>query len=260
MAMQILSLHRPTFDRRILVAGAAALALLAYLPLSQVGAPNYADLAANRDVEMHTARIPVANINDLTKQSDAVVVGRVTASGAVHFIKPEGQTPLALQPDSRLGSISKSKDAPALSGAPARANDGILQPPTGIPVTDFSLQITQVLQGKVTTGSTITVTQPGGQITLPQPKGSQAPVLVRTLVAEHDPLMIVGQEQVLFLQQATDGTFHVTGGPDGRFSLDARRTLKPVDDAAPIGQAQKGQTLEQLAGKINVIKSGGVAN
>src|SRR5262249_19176630 len=152
-----------------------ALALFASVPLSQIGAPDYSDLAANREVEMHTARMPVANLNELTKQSDAVVVGRVVASGPVHFILPDGQAPQAFRPDARLADLGKSKDAPAVSGAPTRNNDGILPPPKGIPVTTFSIQVSQVLHGKVGVGSTISVSQPGGQITLPQPAGSKAP-------------------------------------------------------------------------------------
>ena len=66
--------------------------------------------------------------------------------------------------------------------APARSNDGILTPPSGIPVTDFSIQVSQVLHGKLAPGARITVSQPGGQITLPSPSGSSAPALVRTLV------------------------------------------------------------------------------
>jgi hypothetical protein len=257
METQLLTLQRWAPDRRMLLAGAGALALAALVSLSQIGAPDYSDMAANREVEMHTARLPAASLNDLTKQSDAVVVGRVVASGNVHFIQAEGQKPLGLQPDARLASISKSKDAAKLA-APARNNDGILTPPTGIPVTDFRIQVSQVLHGKITAGSTIMVSQPGGTITLPQPAGSKAPALVRTLVAEHDPLMIVGAQQVLFLQKASDGSFHVTSGPDGRFSLDARGTLKPIDETAPVGASQKGQTLQQLQSKVTTIQSGGI--
>ena len=257
MATQI-AFHRPFPARRMLILGAGALALATLATVSQIGAPDYSSLAANREVEMHTARLPAASLTELTKQSDAVVVGRVVASGAVHFIQADGQKPLPLQADARLGGLPKSNDA-ARVAAPTRSNAGILTPPTGIPVTDFTVQVSQVLNGKVGQGARITVSQPGGQITLPSPAGSAAPPLVRTLVAEHDPLMVVGQEQVLFLQQSNDGSFHVTSGPDGRFALDARRTLKPVDETAPVGMSQKGQTLDQLLGKVTTIKSGGVA-
>jgi hypothetical protein len=258
MAMQMLTLRRSGPSRRVVLVGAGVLALAALVPLSQIGAPNYSDLAANQTVEMHTSRLPVANLDELTKASDAVVVGRVVASGAVHFIQAEGQKPQAVQPDARLAGLAKSKDAANVAAAP-RSDNGILTPPRGIPVTDFSIQVTQVLNGKLTQGSTITVSQPGGQITLPNPKGSTAPTLVRTLVAEHDPQMVVGQEQVLFLQQSADRTFHVTGGPDGRFALDARRTLKPIDENTPLGASLKGQSVARLQQNVNTIKSGGTA-
>lgn len=258
MAVQMLTLRRSAPGRRVMLAAAGALALAALVPLSQIGAPNYSDLAANQVVEMHTSRLPVASLDDLTKQSDAVVLGRVVASGAVHFIQADGQKPQALQPDARLGGLAKAKDAAKVAAA-TRSDTGILTPPRGIPVTDFNVQVTQVLNGKLVQGSQITVSQPGGQITLPSPKGSTAPTLVRTLVAEHDPQMVVGQEQVLFLQQSSDGTFHVTGGPDGRFGLDARRTLKPTDENTTLGAGLKGQTLARLQQNVTSIKAGGTA-
>jgi hypothetical protein len=72
------------FDRCGKCVAAGALSLAALVSLSQIGAPNYSDLAANQVVEMHTSRLPVASLDELTKQSDAVVLGRVVASGAVN--------------------------------------------------------------------------------------------------------------------------------------------------------------------------------
>jgi hypothetical protein len=257
MAVQMLTLQRSGPARRVMLVGAGALALATLMSLSQIGAPNYADLAANQEVEMHTSRLPVANLDELTRNSDAVIVGRVVASGAVHFIQADGQKPQTVQPDARLAGLAKAKEAANIAVAP-RADDGILTPPRGIPVTDFTVQITQVLNGKATPGGKITVSQPGGQIQLPSPAGSTAPTLVRTLVAEHDPLMVVGQEHVLFLQHASDGTFHVTGGPDGRFNIDARRGLKPIDESTPLGASQKGQTLDGLQKNLNSIRPDGL--
>src|SRR5215469_7889008 len=131
MAIQFPTLQRRTLDRRMLLAGAAALAFVAYIPMSQIGAPDYSDLAANQFVEMHAARLPVADLTELTKKSDAVVVGKVVGSSPVRFVQTENQAPLPLQADSRLAGIGKSKDAAAFS-APKRSNDGILTPPKGI--------------------------------------------------------------------------------------------------------------------------------
>jgi hypothetical protein len=256
MAIQIQALHHPVPSRRVLFAGVGALALASFVAVSQIGAPDYAQLAANQEVEMHTARLPVQNLAELTKQSDAVVVGRVVASGKVHFMQAESQQPHALQPDPRLDGIGKSKEAANAAAAPSRIQTGILTPPSGIPVTDFTVEVSQVLNGKLTKGSQITISQPGGVIELPNPAGSKAPTLVRTLVAEHDPLMVVGQEHVLFVQQSGDGTFHVAGGPDGRFKLDAKRALQPVDEGSPVGQTHKGESVDVLQAKINNVKAG----
>ena len=53
--------------------------------------------------------------------------------------------------------------------------------------------------------------------------------------------------------------FHVTGGPDGRFGLDARRTLKPTDENTTLGAGLKGQTLARLQQNVTSIKAGGTA-
>src|SRR5579872_3096323 len=126
MAIQFPTFRRRTIDRRLLVAGAAALAFVAYVPMTQIGAPDYTDLAANQFVEMHAARLPVKDINELTKQSDAVIVARVVSAAPARFVQTDNQAPLPLKGDPRLGSIGKSKDAPALNGAPTRSNDGII--------------------------------------------------------------------------------------------------------------------------------------
>jgi hypothetical protein len=243
-------------NRRFVFAGLGTLALASFVALSQIGAPDYSSLAANREVEMHTARLPVQDLAELGKQSDAVVVGRVIDSGKVHFIQAEGQKPRALELDGRLNELPKAKDAASGKPAPARSMEGILTPPNGIPVTDFTVEITSVLNGKLAKGAHITVSQAGGQIELPNPPGSKAPTLVRTLVAEHDPLMTVGSEQVMFVAQNGDGSYRVAGGPDGRFKLDARRTLQPVDEGSPVGKTHKGDTVEGLQAKLKNVQVG----
>jgi hypothetical protein len=254
MATNILTFSRPAFGRRTLL-GAGALAIVATLGLSQVGRPDYTGIAANQDVVMHVAYVPVKDLSELTKKSEAAVVGRVVAKGATKLIKTEGQQPRAFADLSLPAGLSAEKlqglkDAP---GAPPRSRDNIITPPAGIPVTQYTVEVSRALHGNLKKGDTITLSQVGGEIKIPL--GPGAPTLTRTIMADHDPMLVQGQEQVFFLSRATDGTFSVAGGPDGRFKLDARRTLQPVDHASPLGTALKDTTIDALESKIKAAAS-----
>src|SRR3989442_15771353 len=133
MATQVLSFSRPTLGRRGQILAAGALALIAFASVSRLGAPDYADLAANREVEFHTARLPIQDLAELTKKSDAAVVGRVVSKGAVHFVLPEGQQPRAFTPGGAPTDLPQSKldglkNVPA---APSRSQPGLITPPAG---------------------------------------------------------------------------------------------------------------------------------
>src|SRR5262249_51574024 len=85
----------------------------------------------------------------------------------------------------------------------------------GLPVTQFTVQITTVISGQAAANGQIVVTQPGGPIDLPTyPHG---PKLHRIIEVGHDHLIKPGEEQVFFLSPAADGTYFVVGGPQGRF-------------------------------------------
>jgi hypothetical protein len=236
---------------RSLLAGAGVLALASTV---YFGAHSYADFqeyAANHDVEIHVARIPIKNLEELNSKSDAVVLGRVVGTGGTHFILPEAHQPQAFTRDTKIPAGVSPEKVAAAQGSyapPSRAQGGLITPPPGIPTTDYNFEVTQVLRGNVAQGSKITVNQLGGVIHMDIAPG--VPSVTRTLFAEHDATMVQGQEQVLFLTKGTDGVFRATGGPDGRFKLDARKTLEPVDGESLVGQSLKGQTLEDLRGKV----------
>ncbi|MDQ3810561.1 MAG: hypothetical protein M3336_09745 [Chloroflexota bacterium] len=253
MPTQVLSFARPALGRRALL-GMGALALVATVGLSQVGRPDYSGLAANQDVVMHVAYTPMKDLGELTRKSDAAVIGRVVARGATRLIKPDRQQPQAFVPQAPLEGLSREKleglnNAPA---APARSRENIITPEGGIPVTQFTVEVTRPLQGSLSKGNKITLNQVGGEISIPL--GPGAPTLKRTIFADHDPLLVVGQEQVLFLSRAGDGTFSITGGPDGRFNIDARRTLQPVDHGSLIGNSLKGVTIDSLEARVRTLK------
>jgi hypothetical protein len=258
MAMQ-LSTTFPSFGRRgLLAASAIALFASATFGAIRLTTPDNSDTVQNLVVEMHTTRVPVRDLAELTKKSDAVISGHVIAQGATKFIEISGGPAHALQPDPGLANLPANKKAGLKDAAPAgtRSNAGLITPPAGIPVTQFTVEVSQVLNGKINKGQHVIINQMGGTYQLAL--GAGLPTLSRTLVSEHDPLLVKGEEQVFFLSKGSDsGTFDIAGGPDGRFKVDARGLLQPVDDGSPVGQAHKGETVDSLAKKVNIQRLGG---
>jgi len=258
MAMQ-LSTTFPSLGRRgLLAASAIVLFAGATFGAIRLSTPDNSDMVQNLEVEMHTTRVPVKDLGELTKKSDAVISGHVIAQGATKFIEISGGPAHALQPDPGLANLPANKRAGLKDAAPAgvRSNAGVITPPAGIPVTQFTVEVSQVLNGKITKGQHVIINQFGGTYQLAL--GAGLPTLSRTLVSEHDPLLVKGEEQVFFLSKGSDsGTFDITGGPDGRFKVDARGLLQPVDDGSPVGQANKGETVDSLAKKVNIQRQGG---
>ncbi len=261
MAIQ-LSTTFPSFGRRgLLAASAIALVASATFGAIRLATPDNSDMVQNLEVEMHTARVPVKDLGELTKKSDAVISGHVIAQGATQFIQISGGPAHALQPDPGLANLPANKRAGLKDAAPAgaRSNAGVITPPAGIPVTQFTIEVTQVLNGKIAKGQHVIINQFGG--TYQMALGAGLPTLSRTVVSEHDPLLVKGEEQVFFLSNSSDsGTFDVTGGPDGRFKVDARGLLQPVDDGSLVGQAHKGETVDSIAKKVNILRQGGNVN
>ncbi len=254
-----LSTTFPSLGRRgLLAASAIVLFAGATFGAIRLSTPDNSDMVQNLEVEMHTTRVPVKDLGELTKKSDAVISGHVIAQGATKFIEISGGPAHALQPDPGLANLPANKRAGLKDAAPAgvRSNAGVITPPAGIPVTQFTVEVSQVLNGKITKGQHVIINQFGGTYQLAL--GAGLPTLSRTLVSEHDPLLVKGEEQVFFLSKGSDsGTFDITGGPDGRFKVDARGLLQPVDDGSPVGQANKGETVDSLAKKVNIQRQGG---
>jgi hypothetical protein len=259
MSMQLIPVTRLAARRYGLIV-LSAFAIFSALTIGavRVTAPDNSELVTDLEVEMHAARIPIKDLAELTRKSEAVISGRVIARGPTQFMPFSGGSPHPFQPEPTPANlpgwkVAGLKDRP---GALTHAHDKIIAPPQGIPMTQFTVEVTEVVSGKLVKGQHITINQPGGTYQIPLGRG--APTVTRTLVAEHDPLLIPGSEQVFFLSSSgQNGTFTVTGGPDGRFKLDARRTLQPVDEGSPVGAAHKGETLDSLATKVNSLRPRG---
>src|SRR4029453_7397488 len=91
--------------------------------------------------------------------------------------------------------------------------------PAGILHTDFTAEVVDAVRGGVKKGERITVTQLGGT--------EDSGAVINT---EHDALMQVGAQELLFLRKdARSGKFITTGGGQGRFTVQSNGALMPVD-------------------------------
>ena len=94
------------------------------------------------------------------------------------------------------------------------------------------------------------MSQLGGTVAERRPDG----VLVNKLVAntEHDPLMQVGDEDLLFLNRdSASGKFFTTGGGLGRFKVQSNGTLMAVDHDSPIAKIANGKSVGFLKNAVS---------
>ncbi|HEV2638025.1 MAG TPA: hypothetical protein VGX23_22945 [Actinocrinis sp.] len=108
-----------------------------------------------------------------------------------------------------------------------------------IPYTDFQLSVESVLYdpshhfAPTAAPTTLLLHQTGGIL------NSQL------LEIEDDPLLIVGGEYVLFLDEYAPGYYRVAGGPTGRFTVNAAGLVSPFvsDGVAFSGQVRDFQSV-----------------
>ncbi len=88
------------------------------------------------------------------------------------------------------------------------------------PETTFSFQITRVFKGSVPANHQISIFQTGG--TVSERLGSGA-IVQRTYVVDDQPLLLAGNEVILFLDRADTppdtGAYYIIGGQEGRFTV-----------------------------------------
>jgi hypothetical protein len=240
------ALYAPTFrnPRRVaLVLGAGALAVAATLAAGRI--LQIQQRAENRTVEVGATYLAYPSLDALAQRADLIVVGHPVDQGNTHLVAQPAQQATAFQPNP-LTAAPGEKAKLAVGQPPATLKGGDPAPPSmDTPVTDFSIEVTRVLHGQVAVGEHVTVSQMGGLVQLPTYPGG--PMLKRTIEFEHDTLMAQGQEHVLFLGKAKDGTYFVVGGPQGRLGVDNGGKLHPVDVGAPATRGRTGQTLESFA-------------
>jgi hypothetical protein len=101
-------------------------------------------------------------------------------------------------------------------------------------------------------GQKIVISQIGGKLAAQGADG--APTTVTVANAEHDPMMQVGDEEMLFLNQdSATGKFFTTGGGQGRFKVQTNGTLSPVDVHSSIARLQTGKPVTSLKSQVQSI-------
>jgi hypothetical protein len=184
------------------------------------------------------------DVHDLTTASHAVAHVRIISAGKSYLV-PFDAAVTNVAP-ARKDDSAKGKTGPSTSGTPAL---GLLQ--NGIVKTDYTAEALDNVRGSaIKKGQHIVVSQIGGK--LASQDGSSKDVLV--VNAEHDPVMQVGDEEMLFLNQdSATGKFFTTGGGQGRFKVQSNGTLSPVDVHSSLARIQTGKQVTSLKNAVQAV-------
>ena len=212
---------------------AAVLAIGAFTIISGIG------LTQTSEIQYMTDGPNYADVTDLTNASKAGVAHvRVVSAGKSYTIPFDNAS--AVVTARPTGNADKDSKGPQTSTTPAGAA------PTGLLKTDYTVEVLDNVRGAgLKKGDQIVVSQLGGTVADRRPDG----VLVNKLVAnaEHDPLMQVGDEELLFLNRDNaSGKFFTTGGGLGRFKVQGNGTLLAVDHDSPIAKIANGKPVAFL--------------
>ena len=173
------------------------------------------------------------DVTDLTKASKAVAHVRILSAGPTFTIPFDRASAVVSARPS--GNPDKDKEGQLNSSAPGGAA------PTGLLKTDFTVEVLDNIHGAgLKKGDHIVVSQLGGSVATTRPDGVSTNVTEAN--TEHDPLMQVGDEELLFLNQdAGSARFFTTGGGIGRFKVQSNGTLLAVDHDSAIAKVVNGK-------------------
>jgi hypothetical protein len=186
-----------------------------------------------------------ADVTDLTRASKAVAHVRILSAGTSYTIPfDRASAVVSARPN---GNPDKDKLGQQTSTTPAGAA------PSGLMKTDFTVEVLDNLHGGgLKKGDQIVVSQVGGTVATRRPDGVSTNLTVAN--AEHDPLMQVGDEELLFLNQdAANGKFFTTGGGMGRFKVQSNGTVFAVDHDSPIAKVVNGKPTSFLKGAVQSV-------
>jgi hypothetical protein len=179
-----------------------------------------------------------ASLDELTRDSAAVVHARAVAVGRTYMVP--------FDPPRTVADPPPQGARPTPSPAPSRAGGASIQPAEpGLLFTDIAVEVVEVLRGEGV--------QPGQRLSVSQLGGSDR--RVRPVVAEHDPLLRAGDQEVLFLKHdPASGKYFTTGGGQGRFRVAPNDTVEAVDRESPVGRMNHGRTLAALKAAVRTAR------
>jgi hypothetical protein len=183
-----------------------------------------------------------ADFASLVKQSIVVVRARVDAASPSRLLSYNKPVlvihPPALLTGSKAAAVASAPTPPPYTGPSAPSEPGIV-------VTDASVSILDVLKGNgVQPGQALTITQLGGT----DPQGRQ-------VVNDGDPLLQVGQDEILFLIQDFDGRYSMLGGAQGRFTIGSTGIVQSLDPGDyPYTKAYSGLTISAFKAAMQAVQ------
>jgi hypothetical protein len=231
-------------DKRLIVglgSAAVVLAIGGAAFISGVG------LSQRNEVMYLTDGPNYEDVSDLTKASKAVAHVKVL-SASESYLVPFDKSSAVVSPRPSDGG-DKDKARQQAQPIPAVPN-----PSNGILKTDFTVEVLDSVRGGgVKKGDRLVVTQLGGTVATKGPDGVSENVVVAN--AEHDALMQVGSEEILFLSQdGPSGKFFTTGGGLGRFKIQSNGTVLAVDHESPLARSQNGKPAASLKSAVQSVR------
>jgi hypothetical protein len=186
------------------------------------------------------------DVQELTVASHAVAHVRFLSAGQSYLV-PFDQAVTSVAP------ARKDDSAKGKLGSPTSATPAVGQLQNGILKTDFTVEVLDNVRGtSLKKGQHITVSQIGGKLAAQGADGK--PTTVTVANAEHDPIMQVGDEELLFLNQdSASGKFFTTGGGQGRFKVQTNGTLSPVDVHSSLARLQTGKPVSSLKSAVQAV-------
>ena len=182
------------------------------------------------------------DVTDLTRASGAVAHVRILSAGKSYYIPFDANTTQvdpARKDSGPKGQAQQQLQTPSIPIPPPIKNTGLLK-------TDYTVEVLDNLRGaSLRKGQQIVVSQLGG-------KTADGAVIANS---EHDPLMQIGDEEVLFLNRdAGSGKFFTTGGGVGRLKVQSNGLLAAVDHDSAIGRLNAGKPASFLKSSVQSVK------
>jgi hypothetical protein len=186
------------------------------------------------------------DLQDLTRASNAVAHVRIISAGKSYLVPFDAAVTNVAPP--RKDDSAKGKLGNPTSGTQAK---GLVQ--NGILQTDYTAEVLDNVRGPgIKKGQQIVISQIGGKLASQGADGSVKEIVVAN--AEHDPVMQVGDEEMLFLNQdSANGKFFTTGGGQGRFKVQSNGTISAVDAHSNLARLQTGKQVASLKNAVQQV-------